>query len=175
MEPEIARRCLDCGASVRGGSFFCPQCGKALKAGEGTVSSAAAETTPEAPARRQPDAESNAPVVAHQGSEAGPAHGGAPAPAEMPARPAATEGRPRAEIITDDERDMDGRSRRRRVTAAARETVEDKLAPRVEKLRHASNVMLEEAAYDPSLRFVLVAIVVILLSLLVLLLNYMLG
>jgi hypothetical protein len=66
-------------------------------------------------------------------------------------------------------------SRRQRVTAAARDVMDEKLSPRVEKLRHASNVMLEEAAYDPSLRFVLVAIIILLLSLLLLLLNYLLG
>ncbi len=61
------------------------------------------------------------------------------------------------------------------MTAAAREAVEEKLSPRVEKLRHASNAMLEEASYDPSLRFVLVAVAAVLLSLLLLLLNYVLG
>lgn len=67
------------------------------------------------------------------------------------------------------------RSRRQRVTASAREKSEGKIAPRVEKLRHASGAMLEEASYDPSLRFVLVAIAIFLLSLLLLLLNRLLG
>ena len=65
------------------------------------------------------------------------------------------------------------RSKRQRMTAAARDVVDEKLSPRVEKLRQASNVMLEEASYDPSLRFVLVAVALILLSLLLLLLNYL--
>src|SRR5215207_4440481 len=30
--PEISRRCLTCGAAVRAGSRFCPQCGQALEA-----------------------------------------------------------------------------------------------------------------------------------------------
>ncbi|HEX8336942.1 MAG TPA: zinc ribbon domain-containing protein, partial [Pyrinomonadaceae bacterium] len=30
--PEISRRCLACGAAVRAGSRFCPQCGNALEA-----------------------------------------------------------------------------------------------------------------------------------------------
>ena len=67
------------------------------------------------------------------------------------------------------------RSRRQRVASAAREKVEGKIAPRVEKLRHASGAMLEEASYDPSLRFVLVAVAIFLLSLLLLLLNHLLG
>lgn len=30
MEPEIARRCQTCGASVRGAARFCPQCGQTM-------------------------------------------------------------------------------------------------------------------------------------------------
>ncbi|MDQ3820843.1 MAG: hypothetical protein M3362_24595, partial [Acidobacteriota bacterium] len=67
------------------------------------------------------------------------------------------------------------RSRRQRVAAPAREKAEGKIAPRVEKLGHASGAMLEEASYDPSLRFVLVAVAIFLLSLLLLLLNHLLG
>jgi len=66
-------------------------------------------------------------------------------------------------------------SMRHRVTVAAREAVEGKIGPRVEKLRHASNAMFEEATDDPSLRFVLVALALFLLSLLLLFLNHLLG
>jgi hypothetical protein len=87
--------------------------------------------------------------------------------------------RPRADALDSRAGSVDegsaARSTRQRVTAAARDVVEEKLSPRVEKLRHASNVMLEEATYDPSLRFVLVAIIILLLSLLLLLLNYLIG
>jgi hypothetical protein len=187
MEPEIARRCTDCGAAVRGGSLFCPQCGKALKrhgadAGD-EGGGAAAEVAAEGPALRATDPGRTASVVAPQGSETETAAGNAPpppAPAEdVPAtRASSVEGRRRAEIITrrpEDEDDDGGHHRRRRVRSAAREAVEEKLGPRVEKLRHASNVMLEEATYDPSLRFVLVAAAAVILSLLLLLLNYLLG
>src|SRR5216683_7764031 len=40
-EPEIARRCPSCGASIRDLAFFCPQCGKQLsqqKSGTGQSS-----------------------------------------------------------------------------------------------------------------------------------------
>jgi hypothetical protein len=186
MEPEIARRCTDCGAAVRGGSLFCPQCGKALKRhgaeagdkGGGTAAEAAAE----GPALRATEPGRTASVIVPQGSEAEAAAGVAPqspAPPEdaPPTRPSAVEGRRRAEIITRRPEDDQayGRHRRRRVASAAREAVEEKISPRVEKLRHASNVMLEEAAYDPSLRFVLVAAAAVILSLLLLLLNYLLG
>src|SRR5437868_7595358 len=39
MEPEIDRRCPDCGAAVRAQAAFCPQCGRTMKEvapGEGT-------------------------------------------------------------------------------------------------------------------------------------------
>ena len=82
----------------------------------------------------------------------------------------------RAEVAAARTLEEDGAiSKRQRMTTAARDMVEEKLSPRVEKLRQASNVMLEEASYDPSLRFVLVAAVVVVLSLLLLLLNYLLG
>jgi hypothetical protein len=47
-EPEIARRCPTCGASIRELAFFCPQCGNALppKSGQPQIPVAeAAETT----------------------------------------------------------------------------------------------------------------------------------
>ena len=96
------------------------------------------------------------------------------APTKEPAQAnAASESRPpvapTAQLASEE------RFRRQKVTAAAREKVEGKIAPRVEKLRHASGAMLEEASYDPSLRFVLVAIAIFLLSLLLLLLNHLLG
>jgi hypothetical protein len=95
-------------------------------------------------------------------------------------RQATTDGSRRAELLETragiEEKEEDGnRSRRQRVATAARDVVDEKLSPRVEKLRHASNVMLEEAAYDPSLRFVLVAVIILILCLSLLLLNYLLG
>jgi len=163
MEPEIARRCPDCGASVRGSAYFCPQCGKKVKEGADTSS---AGDTPPAPARRLTDVRTNAARSTREG----------PAAPDANAPSAVAESRGRAEGSSGRaNNDDDGRSKRQRMTAAARDVVEEKLSPRVEKLRHASNVMLEEAAYDPSLRFVLVAIAILVLSLLLLLLNYLLG
>lgn len=46
---------------------------------------------------------------------------------------------------------------------------------RVEKIRHVSHVMIDQAAYDPSLRFILVAIVVFVLFLLLLILSKVIG
>jgi hypothetical protein len=62
-----------------------------------------------------------------------------------------------------------------RATAAARDVFEDNVLPRVEKLRHVSSVVLDEAGYDPSLRFVLLAVVLFVLFLVLLLLSKWLG
>jgi hypothetical protein len=76
---------------------------------------------------------------------------------------------------TDDSRATGaGPTRRHRVKVAALDAVEGKIAPRVEKLRQASTVVLDEAADDPGLRFVLVAGVLFLLSLVLLLLSQIL-
>ena len=178
MEPEIARRCADCGASVRGHASFCPQCGKTLR----TVAANAGSKTeaPELPARRITDPGRAASKIEPQESAPAPI---VPAEEHLAASVPTGENHRRTETV--DPRASNGSggvdgdaamlSKRQRVTAAARDVVEEKLSPRVEKLRHASNTMLGEAAYDPSLRFVLVAIIILLLSLLLLLLNYLLG
>ena len=53
----------------------------------------------------------------------------------------------------------EGSSKRQRVKDAALGIVTENVRPRVEKLRQASSVVLEEAtALDPSVRFVLIAL-----------------
>ena len=189
MEPEIARRCPKCGASVRGGAFFCPQCGTPVKARPGAGHSTAERV--ENPARRPTEvggdsamaAQSNAPEVASGAlplqeafdpqmqktfspEMAGEAH--APAPVPPVVAPAAST--PPPPPVAEAERD----SRRHRISSA-REAVGEKLAPRMEKLRQASNVMLDEAAYDPSLRFVLVAVALLALTVLLFILHGLIG
>ena len=88
-EPEIVRRCSDCGASIRDRAFFCPQCG------------AEAPPTPSPIATENPDEE------------------------------------------------MSG----------------------VEKLLEISSTVIDEAAYDPSLRFVLVAAVLFILFVVILIFS----
>ena len=46
---------------------------------------------------------------------------------------------------------------------------------RVEKLRHVSSVVIDQAAYDPSIRFLLVAAALFLLFLVLLILSKVLG
>jgi hypothetical protein len=48
-------------------------------------------------------------------------------------------------------------------------------AKRVEKIRHASTVVIEEASYDPSLRFVLVALGLFVVFVILLVLSKVMG
>jgi hypothetical protein len=53
--------------------------------------------------------------------------------------------------------------------------VADNVRERVEKIKHVSSVVIDQAAYDPSLRFLLVAAVLFILFLLLLLLSKAIG
>lgn|SRR6476620_5185216 len=53
--------------------------------------------------------------------------------------------------------------------------VADNVRERVEKIRHVSSVVIDQAAYDPSLRFLLVAIVLFVLFLVLLILSKVIG
>ncbi|HKS29410.1 MAG TPA: hypothetical protein VJS44_16385 [Pyrinomonadaceae bacterium] len=67
--------------------------------------------------------------------------------------------------------DMRPRGKGQRVVGAARDVVEERLAPRVEKLKQASNVVWGEAQDDPNLRFILVAVFLFILALVIILLG----
>ncbi len=53
--------------------------------------------------------------------------------------------------------------------------VADNVRDRVEKIRHVSSVVIDQAAYDPSLRFLLVAAVLFLLFIVLVILSKVLG
>ena len=110
-EPEIARRCSSCGASVRQRAMFCPQCGNPIAPQHDVVTTTTTPQTPET---------------------------------MIEATPAT-------------------RSR------------EDGVLGRVEKLRKVSSVVIDQAAYDPSLRFLLVAAVLFVLFLVLLILSKVIG
>ena len=189
MEPEIARRCKSCGAAIRPRSSFCPQCGVAVV--EGSVVDAPpgvfATPAPEKPPQQTlidpvPNMETVAPA-ATVATEA-PLQAETPAPldasGENNAAPVSPiENPPSVNVVAPNTAVAPGVAppadavpgKRQRVTAVAREVVDESVRPRAEKLRRASNVVLDEAAADPSLRFVLVATALIILSLLLLLLG----
>jgi hypothetical protein len=194
MEPEIARRCKSCGAAIRARSAFCPQCGISLtEASAADVpASVSANNVPEemqqTVAHSAPNVETVAPeamaatmpatMEAPLNTEA-PATEESPATGELRVENAAAaapvlpvEDPPPANTVAPGVAPADALPEKRQpVTAAARNVVDESVRPRAEKLRRASNVVLDEAAADPSLRFVLVATALIILSLLLLLLG----
>ena len=60
-------------------------------------------------------------------------------------------------------------------TVPGKTGVAENVRERVEKIRHVSSVMIDQAAYDPSLRFLLVAAVLFVLFLILLILSKVIG
>ncbi len=136
---EISRRCRGCGASVRARARFCPQCGREVADQQATARPA---TTARAPEETK-IVEAAASPIRQESETLGP-----PPQEVVVPEPAQAEGRKPAGII---------------VSGVARETMEQQVAPRFEKIRQASNVMLDEAADDPGVRFLLIAAFIFLL------------
>jgi hypothetical protein len=58
---------------------------------------------------------------------------------------------------------------------AARSGVAENVRERVEKIRHVSSVVIDQAAYDPSLRFLLVAAALFVLFIVLVILSKLVG
>jgi uncharacterized Zn finger protein (UPF0148 family) len=148
--PEIIHRCSYCGASLKT-ALFCPQCGKpATPAPSEQVAETAEKSEVVA------DSDQSAPPVSSTENEQGSS---AVLPTE-PVAPIAT----REPLKTE-----------RHLTTTGRDMMERRVKPRVDQLRHASSVVLGEASYDPSVRFILVVAVVFVLFLVLMVLNKWLG
>jgi uncharacterized Zn finger protein (UPF0148 family) len=158
MVPEISHRCPACGVSIRDfgeGVLFCPECGKPLPpketktpAGDGMAKTAADELAVE-----------SAPAAAIQASSA---------ESDIRSKPAGT--RDGATHVARERT----REKLHRASNAARGAIGDNVK-RVEKIHQVSSVMLEEAHYDPSLRFVLVALGLFFLFIILLVLSKVMG
>jgi hypothetical protein len=68
-----------------------------------------------------------------------------------------------------------GRETIERATRSARAGFEDNVLGRVDRIRKVSSVVIDQAAYDPSLRFLLVAGALFLLFLILLILSKLIG
>jgi predicted RNA-binding Zn-ribbon protein involved in translation (DUF1610 family) len=179
-EPEIARRCPSCGASIRDLALFCPQCGKQLPARASTqtqppVASPAKEKPLETTAaagdqRVEPEKEPSKDAQAltskesdNKAQQASPKVAGFKPPA---GEPTAT---PRGQTAL-----AAVEAQIHRAGTLARD-VEGDVVHRVQKVREISSIVLDEAGYDPGLRFVLVAVVLFLLFLVIVLLNKLIA
>jgi len=156
-EPEIARRCLSCGASVRVRALFCAQCGNVLSQKR---DDAVVATEP-----KQATANAENPQIEALGSETAPIT--APLKESESVKVRTLRNREQADnTAVEAPHDTTHRG-----TAVERDWIEDDLLHRVQKLRKMSNIVLDEASYDPSLRFVLVAAALFGVFLLILLLS----
>ena len=155
-EPEIARRCLSCGASVRVRALFCPQCGSVLSQ-KPDVAVGATES-------KEGRANAADPEFEAIGSETAPLTATVKESESdnVPTLP----NRWQADTAVPAAHDTIHRG-----TAVVRDGIEDDLLHRVQRIRKMSNVVLEEASYDPSLRFVLVAAALFVVFLLILILS----
>ena len=166
MQPEISLRCSSCGAAVREPAMFCPECGKPLATASTQTEPPAAEISA---AASQPSVSSE-PVADREAQTSSP-------PAQLPAPD------PEAVAKRADSPDESGsplgtrertRQRLHRASTAARGALEDNVK-RVEKIHHVSTAMFEEAHYDPSLRFVLVALGLFVVFIILLVLSKVMG
>jgi hypothetical protein len=166
LEPQIARRCPSCGASIRDAASYCPQCGKKLSA-QNTGEEQPKPSSVTAPLGEAPEAK-------HSARADGPS--AAEAPKDLPkqqsgktepgkAKTGETKKAPAGQAAV-------GKMRGgiQRATTLARD-VEGDVIHRVQKARQISSVVLDEAGYDPSLRFVLVACALFVVFLIIMLLN----
>ena len=157
-EPQISHRCPSCGASVRErDALFCPECGKALK-----------DTSPAAAVSEPNETVAN-PTTAAPESETATVS----APSQVKTTHVETNPSSHPQRIADKTRETLHRASAV-ASAAARGVIEEPVK-RVERFRHASTHVIEEASYDPSLRFVLVALGLFVVFLILLVLSKVMG
>jgi hypothetical protein len=161
-QPEIFRRCAQCGASSRPGELFCAQCGNALVADKHELPPEQidlAEQHNEVAVTGQPQFAAES---AGQSKAEAPA-GGAEINAGAQPPPVAA-GAGKSTLV------QNPGSASRRAGIAAR-GMAGRVKPSTDKLRRVSSVVLDEAAYDPSIRFILVVGVLFVLFIVLLLLS----
>ncbi len=187
--PEISQRCLSCGASVRAGARFCPQCGAEMSLDEPAAIAQSGTGVSEQPPEKELNVEGATAVgeddflleedwkkfeerdISHIGKTGDQAmttttKDAAASLTESDGEAAVTP--PRAAATT-----MDGGTGAKvgRAAASVRDSVGVVVRPRVERVRAASSVVLEEASEDSGLRFVIIAVLLFLVFLLFLLLS----
>src|SRR5437867_2718537 len=184
MQPEISHRCPACGVAIRDfgeRALFCPECGKPLVPEESPKANIVTEESPETneiqaqPVVSRVDDSATESAAASDPEDAQPA--GDELPRDETPKPGSGEVPP---PTTDSSKAPRPGARERtretfqRASNVARGAIEDNVK-RVEKIHHVSSVMLEEAHYDPSLRFVLVALGLFVVFVLLLVLSKVMG
>jgi len=162
MLPEISHRCPACGVAIRDADervMFCPECGHALT---------------------ENNVEHGSPKTAETANTGGPAAEVTPPQVTWPppddkAQIAADEDKNKTPV-SEDRHGARERTREtlQRASKRTRGAIADNVK-RVENIHHVSSAVLEEAHYDPSLRFVLVALGLFVLFVILLVLSKVMG
>jgi hypothetical protein len=175
-EPEIARRCPTCGASIREVALFCPQCGnglpqpKSAQSQNGVAVAAERTTSKNTAPLNDPKDNPKDDREHHSNDDSTPdPKNASPAPSmsdtvaiSKPDEAIKSSAPPRVRGTVG--------TKIQRATNLARD-VEGDVIHRARKVRQISSVVLDEAGYDPSLRFVLVAVGLFVLFVIIVLLN----
>jgi DNA-directed RNA polymerase subunit M/transcription elongation factor TFIIS len=163
MTPEILHRCESCGATIRQAAMFCPECGKPLA----VTKQEELDLNDKTSAEPSPDAAASTTEQSRLSSGVqNDAANTDQAKADREPAKAATSERHGARERT--------RETLHRASTAARGAIE-RPVKQVEKIHHVSTAMLDEAHYDPSLRFVLVALGLFILFVILLVLSKVMG
>src|SRR4051812_2023261 len=172
MTPEILHRCESCGVAIREQAMFCPECGKPPAGARQNSPDENNLVVAEASPSDQSAAAASSAVAANVSEDRDV---GKDTPAVVPsaASPAKTES-----VESPGQERHGARERTRetlhRASSAARGAIEGNVK-RVEKIHHVSSAVFEEAHYDPSLRFVLVALGLFVMFIIVLVLSKVMG
>jgi predicted RNA-binding Zn-ribbon protein involved in translation (DUF1610 family) len=181
-QPEISHRCESCGASIREQAIFCPECGRSPAGANAASSRSSDEKAPATVAAESAEVESSAAAALETDKAAAsddqspvkpdpvPTHAKSEGPAAPSQTAQQTAGKPGTYGKARDSLHRAGSA----ATRSARHALDDNVK-RVEKIRHVSSAMIEEASYDPSLRFVLVALGLFVVFLVLLLLSKVMG
>lgn len=164
-DPEISRRCVACGATIRDRALFCPQCGNAVgdetkKLDESTDVYAqslhqAAQDLSEETHTQPLNHLSQEPTVEVD--------------RKIPEPVIATQ-----PVITSELPMTQPSTRLQRAAAGAKE-FEGDVIQRVDQIRRVSSVVIDQASHDPSLRFILVAASLFILFLTILIMSKLIG
>jgi zinc-ribbon domain len=184
-KPEIARRCATCGASIRKRAQFCPQCGDALSirteepdASEEPVTETAEsrDTILEMSPIDSADAESRQTLLLNS-DLIKPKSETDVVPDLSKTLPLDAPFPPTQPLSRDGGVGQTSGGLPDKTQPLSRKSVEDSKAPvtPVQKLKRVSSVVIDQAAYDPSIRFLLVAAVLFILFLFLLIMSKILS
>ena len=160
-EPEIDRRCNLCGAAVRARAAFCPQCGQPV-----LRQSRSADT--QIDLGEAPIMNNEAPVIRN---EASAINNNDTVPLIREPIPDLAKTQPLTAFPKPSARAPEQKPHAQTVAPVSDSSVKG----RVDKIRKASSIVIDQAAYDPSLRFILVAAAFFLLFLFLLIMSKVLG